>query len=272
MSYANVLSSAANAALNTYISPRYSKLANRDRAPGQPAPPAFGIWFPIFAGQIAYGLLPKEQQSPEASIWNHVIAASGLTYAYTLVNERFYSMGAAMAVMTAATVMYRRALPESESPAAKAVRVSAEIGVGWLAAADSVVVAQNTRRMLGRSYTHREQDAIGLAEAAAVTGAAVAANHLLGWRGVSAAAAWALGGIALDRRSEKHVRVLAGVAAVGVMADLAMKMVSSTTADQVSRAMGTDFDDVEDVEEVVLVEDTFIPPNMIVERVTTVRV
>lgn len=269
MSYANVLSSAANAAVNTYVSPRYSKLANRARAPGQPVAPAFGIWFPIFAGQIAYGLLPKESQSDEATMWNHIIAASGLTYAYTLVSKRFYSMGAAMAAMTVASVMYRRSLPEAKSATARAVQFSAELGVGWLAAADAVVVAQNTRRALGRAFTHREQDAVGVAEAVAVTGAAVAANRLLGWKGVSAAAAWALGGIALDKRSEKHVRALAGVAAVGVLADLAWKTLSSTTAARVSDALSADF---EDVEEVVMVEDTFIPPNMIVEEITTVRI
>ena len=273
MSYANVLSSVANAGVNTYISPRYSRLANRARAPGQPVAPAFGIWFPIFAGQVGYGLLADEDRSSEASVWNHVIAASGLTYAYTLTRSRFYSMGAAMAAMTFASFMYRRTLPASDSLASRAVAFSAELGVGWLVAADAIVVAQNTRRALGRKFTHREQDAVGVGEALAVTGAAVAANRLLDWKGVSVAAAWALGGIALDKRSEKHVRAVAGVACAGVLADLALKVFGSVSSRSALKAAGADFEDFnDDFEEFTVVEDTFIPPNIVIEEITTFRV
>jgi hypothetical protein len=270
MSFANVLTSTANAALNSYISPRYSRGEMQlSRAPGQPAPPAFGIWFPIFAGNIGYGFLSEEDQTPEASFWNHVIAATGFTYAYTLVSSRFYSLGAAMAAMTGASFMYRRSLPVGDSVGSRAVRFAAELGVGWLAAADMVVVAQNTRRALGRSFTSNEQHAIGVGEAAAVTGAALVANRLLGWKGVSVAAAWALGAIALDQRSEKHVRAVAGVAACGVLADLALTVFGNIRAEQVTEAVGTDY---ESVDEIVVVEDLFIPPSIVVEEITTVRV
>jgi hypothetical protein len=270
MSFANVLTSSATAALNTYISPRYSvRAANEARAPGQPTPPAFGIWFPIFAGNIGYGLLPADEQSSEASLWNHAIALAGGAYAWALVRSRFYSMGAAMAAMTFASVMYRRALPSAASPGGRAVRFASELGIGWLAAADSVVVAQNTRRVLGRPYTHREQDSVGVLEAAAVTGAALAANHILSWKGVSVACAWALGAIALDSRSEKHVRMIAGAAAACVVADLARSVMSTVTAQKTGDALGTDF---EDIEELIVLEEAFIPPNLYVEEITTVRI
>ena len=54
--YANAIGSAADFALNSYISPRYARLDKDLQAPAQPAPAFFGIWTPIFAGRIAYGL------------------------------------------------------------------------------------------------------------------------------------------------------------------------------------------------------------------------
>ncbi len=269
MSYANVLSSFANAAVNSYVSPRYESRQSRAfRPPAQPADPAFSIWFPIFAGHIGYGLLASEDQSNEASFWNHIIAVSGLTYASTLVSNRFYSMAGAMAAMTYASYKYRKALPESSSVGSRAVRFAAEVGVGWLAAADTVIVAKDARRALGRPLTHREKDVTGLLQTAVATGAAVAANRVLGWRGVSVAAAWALGAVALDKRSERHVRAIAGVAAAGVLADLAFSAFGSSQTKAKEMAAAADFAE----SEVVIVEDTFIPPNIIMEEVTTVRI
>lgn len=91
---------------------------------------------------------------------------------------------------------------------------------------------------------------------------------------LSVAAACALGAVALNKRSENYVRVLAGAAAVGALAKVALSAVGSTTARQVEDAMGTDLDaaDEMDVESVVFVEETFIPPDTIVEEVTMVRV
>lgn len=268
MSIAGTLAPAADFALNTYISPVYSKQANRARAPGQPTPGAFAIWFPIYAGRVLQSL--NSDLSEQATVWNNAIALTGFGYAWSLVSRQFLVMQGTMLAMNGAMFMYRRALGESSAAGAadKFIKFTAELGVGWLAAANLIVAAQNTRRTLGRPLTHREQDSVGAAEAIALTGVAVAANRVLGWSGVSAAAAWALGGIALDSKSEKHVRTLAGVAAVGVLADLALKTFGGIReSDAISAA-----DEMEDdTDFAVLVEDTFIPPNIIVEEVTTLR-
>jgi hypothetical protein len=277
----NVLSSTANAALNTYISPRYANLANDKRAPGQPVPAAFGIWFPIFAGQIAYGFLPEEERSAQSSLWNHAIQASGGTYAWTLVNEKFYSMQGAMGAMTFANYMYLRQLPKPSTAMGRAVGFAAELGLGWLVAADLIVSAQNGQRWLKRDFTHNEQDLVGASQALSLGAAAVAANRLKRWNGVSIAAAWALGGIALDKRSKKHVRVVAGLTAAGVLTDLALRVFSDRKDQEALAKM--DFSHGEDAIEtneeietdddyVVLIEDTYLAPNIVIEEVTTVRI
>lgn len=219
LALSNVLSAGADFAINSYLSPKYANL-DRFRAPGEPAPAFFSIWTPVFAGRIGYGLLDESERSDEAALWNHVVAATGFTYAWALANKRFYTMQAAMAAMTFATFKYRKALPEGDSLQSKAVRFTAEMGLGWLAAADMLIGAKNAARANGRAYSHREQDAVGLAEVAVASAAGVA-GRIAGWKGVSAAAAWALAGIAVNKRSEKHVRAMAGVAAAGVVVDLA---------------------------------------------------
>lgn len=95
---------------------------------------------------------------------------------------------------------------------------------------------------------------------------------------LSVAAACALGAVALNKRGENYVRALAGAAAIGALTKVALSVVGSTTARQVEDAMGTDLDaadergDSGEVESVVFVEETFIPPDTIVEEVTTVRI
>lgn len=220
-SYANILTSAADFAVNSYISPKYAKLDRKIKAPGTPLPAAFTIWTPIFLGRIAYGFLKDKDRSLESSNWNHAISATGLTYAGALASERYYSMEVAMLAMTYASYKYRDSLPESDSTSAKAVAFAAELGFGWLLAADGLISAKNKQRLAGRKFTHAEQDIVGVGQAVLAAGGAIAANHLKGWSGTSVSAAWALGAIALDKRSEKHVRTIAAATAVGVLADLA---------------------------------------------------
>jgi drug/metabolite transporter (DMT)-like permease len=215
----NALASGANFTVSSIISPRYSQVANRDRAPGQPAPAFFSVWTPIFAGQIAYGFLKPSERSDEASLWNLVIAGSGFAYAYTLVNRRFYSMQAAMTAMLIATAMYRKGLKPSRSRTSKFVKFTAEMGVGWLAAANLIVASQNIKRLKKTDFSEAEANIVGATETLALTGASLAANRAHGWAGVGAASLWALTGIVFDKRSKPSVRAMAGVAALSVVAD-----------------------------------------------------
>ncbi len=217
MSLATNIGSAVFATLPNYLTSRGHDDQNQFRSPAQPKSFFFvPIWNTIYAGLNVFSLRSSRPEYAKAQNWYRAnCILNGLSAYLAKQENKKLDLINDLGILGTA-VGYRMQLPSGELKGLdQFIRWSAELYVGWMAAANVLVGSQLIRQRKNWLGTEKVQARTnGLASIAGLTAAGVAVERTVAWKGALAAIAWGMTGAAIEKRNSGAVRTAAGIGAL----------------------------------------------------------